>query len=847
MGEEMMMKKGCLILLLSVYTCLLLAVPADMTPQCVVMANGDSILVVLHGDEYVSWYETDDGQVILPTESGMFEYATETLSHSGRVAKNRAVRPTADSVFLATLDKGRMYQYFNEWRYRQIVREDSIGNIIDESDSTTTISLVANPALMDLFRCHQDPLLGTLNTKKILTILIQFQDVKFTLGDNTKFYNLMNQTGYSYNGNSGSVKDFYYENSYGQLTLQTTVVGPYTASHNQAYYGENDPTINNIVKDRRAKELVKEAVNMAAKQIDMAQFDNDGDGFVDCVHIIVAGHGENENTQKYLDAIWPHRGQITAILRDGKWIKKYIITPELYLQDLSPIGVICHELGHMMGAPDFYDLNDSIDGYFLGGDKWDVMSSGGYNNRKKTPAHHNPYTKTQIFGWANTTELSGTNRLYTLPPSHSNRNAFYTIQTSTAGEYYILENRQQQKFDTALPGHGLVVWHIHVGIMDDRYAINTQHPQKCYPVYAAATEPIPSGTMDSYGILYSSNTPFPGGSQNIFFTSTSTPRLQSWAGEVVQGKNICFIQENGSNVQFVLNPEIQGPSQFCDTASYTLTHVPAGATIMWKNYNRMNLTYPYYIKSGQGTSRVLYQRGKQDDGRLHRPNFVSPDYTGSAVVSATVSLNGHSYTVSKNVYIGTIAPQVLLYNAQGTMQVAPRVGASYRLLVNNCTDVADNQFHWVVSSSVQEFERLGQGRYFPLTIDEQQTVTAQVSYSTDECGTVTTTKTFSFTLPVTSSSASLVFRNPAGVGEDLEVGIVLPDENPSSTTYGLRPNTEIGAYTLELWSELYGRVRAVEADTPTTQMSLSGLNAGTYFLKLIINNEIVATQQLIIK
>lgn len=27
MGEEMMMKKGCLILLLSVYTCLLLAVP----------------------------------------------------------------------------------------------------------------------------------------------------------------------------------------------------------------------------------------------------------------------------------------------------------------------------------------------------------------------------------------------------------------------------------------------------------------------------------------------------------------------------------------------------------------------------------------------------------------------------------------------------------------------------------------------------------------------------------------------------------------------------------------------------------------------------------------------------
>ena len=44
MGGSMMTKES-LILLLSVYTCLLFAVPADMTPQYVVMANGDSILV----------------------------------------------------------------------------------------------------------------------------------------------------------------------------------------------------------------------------------------------------------------------------------------------------------------------------------------------------------------------------------------------------------------------------------------------------------------------------------------------------------------------------------------------------------------------------------------------------------------------------------------------------------------------------------------------------------------------------------------------------------------------------------------------------------------------------------
>jgi hypothetical protein len=44
-----------------------------------------------------------------------------------------------------------------------------------------------------------------------------------------------------------------------------------------------------------------------------------------------------------------------------------------------------------------------------------------------------------------------------------------------------------------------------------------------------------------------------------------------------------------------------------------------------------------------------------------------------------------------------------------------------------------------------------------------------------------------------------------------------------------------------------GCVRRVEANEPTTQISLSGLPTGIYFIKLIIDGELVTTKQLIVR
>ena len=59
----------------------------------------------------------------------------------------------------------------------------------------------------------------------------------------------------------------------------------------------------------------------------------------------------------------------------------------------------------------------------------------------------------------------------------------------------------------------------------------------------------------------------------------------------------------------------------------------------------------------------------------------------------------------------------------------------------------------------------------------------------------------------------------------------------------------MGAYRLELWHEMYGKVREMDVpeNTPTVTMNVDGLNSGIYILRLIVDNQLIETSQMIIK
>ena len=113
-------------------------------------------------------------------------------------------------------------------------------------------------------------------------ILVSYQDEDFsqTNADMTEW--AMGDT-YTYNGATGSIHRYFYDQSWGQYDMHIDVYGPVKVSKNGSYYGSNDWYDN----DQHPDELVKEACKLAHDSLgaDFSQYDADGDGKVDWVVI----------------------------------------------------------------------------------------------------------------------------------------------------------------------------------------------------------------------------------------------------------------------------------------------------------------------------------------------------------------------------------------------------------------------------------------------------------------------------------------------------------------------------------------------------------------------------------
>lgn len=493
-----------------------LAVIAYPYPVKVNQPNGTSITVIMRGDEQMKWAQTLDGYTILYNGKGIFEYAklneSGDITPSGITVSDISARQNTEKEFLAKTSKGLLY-------------------------SESQVSMLKSIAKIKASEASKS--FPTTGSRKLVCILMGYKDKAFTKTQ-ADFNNLYNQVGYTTGGATGSVKDFYTENSYGQFDLTVTVAGPYTAANNMSYYGANDASGNDV----NPRALVSEAINAADASVNFADFDNDGDGTVDGVYIIYAGYGEEAGGGA--NCIWAHAWSLaSAVTKDGKSISKYSCSAELSGSSgttITAIGVICHEFGHVLGAPDYYDVDYTTGGQFDGTGDWDLMASGSWNNNGITPASHNAYTKVYVYGWATATELNAASTV-TVNNAETNK-SFYRINSTTTNEFWLMENRQLVGFDAALPGHGLIIYHAHSGLASAIASanINATYPQKFYPVCANATS-NPGSTAATYGTINGAGCPFPGSGAKTSFTDATTPWMKSWAGALT-AKPITNIVEN---------------------------------------------------------------------------------------------------------------------------------------------------------------------------------------------------------------------------------------------------------------------------------------------------------------
>ena len=323
-------------------------------------------------------------------------------------------------------------------------------------------------------------------------------------------------------GETDSMSDYFGEVSRGQLNVEGTVYGPYTLDGDAADYGTENP------------DFVRDSVEIADDDIDFRDYDA----------VVVVHSGPGEESSGNSDDIWSVHWPSISISTDdnGYVIRKISQVPEY--QTVSgqnnPLGVWCHEFGHEIGLPDLYDTDGSSGGI---GD-WGVMASGGWGNNGETPTYLSAWSRYWL-GWVEPIIITEDVNNLELKPVETDGDVYLLPipgNWSNSEQYYLLENRQQMKYDTYLPGEGLLIWHIDEEVIDSNWNSNSVNDDETHKG-VDLEEADGNDDLDSKANYGDSGDPYTSGS----FTKDTYPNSLAYNG-TESGWKIENIQVDGDNI-----------------------------------------------------------------------------------------------------------------------------------------------------------------------------------------------------------------------------------------------------------------------------------------------------------
>ncbi|MFW5474007.1 M6 family metalloprotease domain-containing protein [Knoellia sp. CPCC 206450] len=416
--------------------------PVNTAPQTLVQPDGTSFTARQRGDAARHWWTVGNATVARDT-AGTWRFATrldragQPAASGSRVTRNAAA-PSAAKGLRPARDR------------------------VDAPESAL-------------------PRMGVEGPQKTLVILAQFLN-RSSVGTTAAQWNAR------FFGATDSVRSFYRTASSNQLditpatessgTVNDGVVGWVTLPMNHPNYFDD--------VDGRAWAVTAAAVTAANPFVDFAAYDTDGSGVVEPdelhVTVIAAGYeGSYGGTTSCTPNVWGHQWAIDsgAPTVDGKVVGRagYTQFGESHCDVSDPtdahqatIGIMAHELGHDLGWPDLYDIDQSSSG--IG--EWSLMAAGSWGTKPSSvlpgdaPTLPDAWSRS-VQGWVDPVEVVGTRSVdltqvqttdgvYRLLPNPNGPEFSWT--GSGRGEYFLVENRQPSGADVALPGCGLVVYHV---------------------------------------------------------------------------------------------------------------------------------------------------------------------------------------------------------------------------------------------------------------------------------------------------------------------------------------------------------------------------------------------------
>lgn len=501
------------------------AVPAKRGLITVRQADGTELQVQIVGDEHSHYYLSEDGYLLL--NDGDIYYYAQVDSGGSFIKSPMAARPAGlrseeARSFLGQVDKAKTVSAMK-------TRSEELRNVRRAKALQASSPRRTRIGLFDT----GFPATGV---QKGLAVLVEYTDVKFRLDDPYDYFNrMLNETGFSDNGATGSAAEYFRTSSNGQFQPEFDVYGPVTLSHNMSYYGANGYGGD----DMRPYLMPVEACELLDGEVDFSQYDRDGDGFIDMCYVFYAGEGEA--TGGGSNTVWPHSWNVTSGDRtphvfDGVQLDKYACSNEWEHYEDRPcgIGTFVHEFSHVLGLPDLY-ATDYTSAFTPG--EWTVLDQGSYNNNSHTPPLYTVYERYSL-GWIEPTVIDGP---ADISLESIGNNVGCIIPTGDENEFFLLENRQQTGWDEYIPGHGMLVWHVDYDL--DVWTGNTVNNLSSHQ-YVDIEEADNRRTEATR-----SGDSFPGTGGVTSFTDDTRPSMKTWAGKKL-GLPITEITETGGIVSF---------------------------------------------------------------------------------------------------------------------------------------------------------------------------------------------------------------------------------------------------------------------------------------------------------
>ncbi len=410
------------------------AVQASPWPIQAKQPDGTPITIYMRGDEYLHWQEDAEGFAVVESNK-WFRYADSVVNGELHASTHAVGKVSPKAVGLLKGLKPAPMSLRSGG-------DQVVGARVDRAAPNSRVAPT-----------------GTI---KNLVILMRFANhTARPLPSNSDMDTLFNAVGGDPTlAPTGSVRDVYYENSYGQLTLDSTVVGWVDLPQPEQFYANNVSGLDFYVHF-----AILHALAAADPLIDFSQYDQDADGFVDSIAFVHSGYaaeygGTDAYGTPYNQRIWSHRWSIGAwTSTEGTKVSPYHINPGVWGtsgSSIGRIGVICHETGHFFGLPDLYDTDNSP-GEGVG--SWCLMAnSWGFDGTQYHPPHMSAWSK-QRLGWMTPTVVT-TPGNYSLPQWETNASALRIDQGYGSGEYLLIENRQPVGIESDIPQGGLVVYHV---------------------------------------------------------------------------------------------------------------------------------------------------------------------------------------------------------------------------------------------------------------------------------------------------------------------------------------------------------------------------------------------------